>query len=441
MNRLDLTEQVLVLARGDCSSLALTQATLAAIARDNPRLGAYLHVDSEGACRAAAQSDARRATGQLLGPLDGLTLAVKDNIDVAGLPTTAGMATRRGRIAVQDAFVVQRLRAAGMVLLGKLNMHEAALGATTDNPHYGRCENPLRAGFTPGGSSGGSAAAVAANLCGLALGTDTMGSVRIPAAYCGVVGFKPTWGRVSTSGSVACCRALDHIGLLVRSCRDLTLVMPALAGYDADCADARDRVPLPALARPRFVAARDVEALGVAPCVAAAYRTALQALRARGEEIYEIDLAGYDFGRARRAGLLMTEADLLVEHAEDWRSQPQNFSPELARLLGWAAGQSAAALAAAWRTAAAAHVEAARWFRHGDVMLLPTVPQPAFAFGTPVPANQADLTALANMAGLPAMQAPLPAAAGELPAGLQCIAPAGADATLLALDLQGVCSA
>ncbi len=451
----DLTSQSQALARGDTSSLVLTRATLDAIVAANPRLGAYLYVDAEGASQAAAQSDARRAAGQLLSPLDGLSLAVKDNIDVAGMPTTAGMATRRGRIAAQDAFVVQQLRGAGMVVLGKLNMHEAALGATNDNPFFGRCENPLRAGHTPGGSSGGSAAAVAAGLCALALGTDTMGSVRIPAAYCGVVGFKPSWGRVSTRGTVACCPALDHIGALLRSRRDLSLVMPVLAAYDPACADARDVALASALARPRFVAASDVEALGVEPPVAAAYRQALQALRQRGETVVEIELAGYNFSRARRAGLFMVEADLLVEHAQDWREQPQNFSPELARMLVWAEKQSAAALAAALRTVAAAHVEAARWFAQGDVMLLPTAPQTAFAFDSPVPANQADLTALANMAGLPALQAPLPrplaheqnpadlAAAHEpsLPAGLQCIAPLGADATLLALNLEGICSA
>ncbi len=437
----DLTAQSAALARGDTGSAALTEATLAEIARRNPALNAYLHVDAEGARRAALESDARRAAGRTRGPLDGLGFALKDNIDAAGLPTTAGMATRQGRIALQDAFVVQRLRAAGMVLLGKLNMHEAALGATNDNPHYGRCEHPLRAGCTPGGSSGGSACAVAAGLCGLALGSDTMGSVRIPAAYCGVVGFKASWGRVSTGGSVACCWALDHIGPLLRSRRDLALVMPVLAAYDAACADARDIAMQPAVTRPRFVAAADVEALGVTAEVAAAYRQALAALRARGDEVTEIGLSGYDFGRARRAGLLAVEADLLVVHAEDWQRQPQHFSPELSRMLGWAQKQPASALAAALRTVAAAQVEVARWWQHGDVMLLPTAPQTAFAFDAAVPANQADLTAIANMTGLPALSAPLPHADGALPVGLQAIAPHGAEATLLALDLNGICTA
>lgn len=437
----DLTAQSQALARGDTTSTALTAQVLSLFAQRNPQLNAYLHVDAESALRAAARSDARRAAGATLGPLDGLTLAVKDNIDVAGMPTTAGMATRRGRIALADAFVVRRLREAGMVVLGKLNMHEAALGATNDNPHFGRCEHPQRAGFTPGGSSGGSACAVAAGLCALALGTDTMGSIRIPAAYCGVVGFKASWGLVSTAGTVACCHALDHVGPLLRSRRDLLLVMPALAAFDAHCADARDIVARPSVNRPRFVAASDVAALGATPAIVAAYEQALQALRARGDTVTLVDLSHHDFGRARRAGLLAAEADLLVEHAEDWRGQPQNFSPELARMLVWASKQGAAALAAALRTVAQAHAEAARWWLHGDVMLLPTAPQAAFAFGAAVPANQADFSAIANMAGLPALSAPLPVAAGDLPLGLQAIAPVGCEATLLALNLQGICTA
>ena len=432
----DLTTQSQALARGAIGSAALTEYLLTLVAQRNPQLNAFVHVDTDGARQAAAQSDVRRANGRSLGPLDGLTVAFKDNIDVAGLPTTVGMATRRGRIAAQDAFVVQRLRTAGMVVLGKLNMHEAALGATNDNPHYGRCENPLRAGFTPGGSSGGSAAAVAGGLCALAMGTDTMGSVRIPAAYCGVVGFKASWGRVSTRGTVACCHALDHVGPIVRSQRDLLLVMPALDAYDALCADARAFAPAVSPSRLTFVAASDIDRLGAKLEVCAAYRQALRALREQGETVIEIELAGYDFGRARRAGLLMVEADLLVEHADDWRTQPQNFSPELARLLRWAEQQSTAALAAAQRTVAAAHTEAARWFTHGSVMLLPTAPQQAFAFGEPVPANQADFTALGNMAGLPAMTLPLPVAPGELPIGLQCVAASGAEDILLHLDLR-----
>lgn len=435
----DATTQAAALARGEVTSLALTQAVLVRIGLAQPRLNAFLHVDEAGALQAARASDARRQAGAAAGPLDGLTLAVKDNIDVAGLPTTAGMATRRGRVARGDAFAVQRLRAAGMVVLGKLSMHEAALGATNDNPHYGRCEHPLRAGHTPGGSSGGSACAVAAALCALALGTDTMGSVRVPAAYCGVAGFKAGYGLVSTRGTVACGYTLDHVGPLARSRRDLRLVMPALMAFDAQCADARQALQHPAIERPRWLVAGDPAALGLQAEVAQAYGQALERLRARGEAVIPVDLAGYDFGRARRAGLLVVEADLLVEHREDWQGRRELFSPELARMLSWAERQGAAAYAAALRTVAAAHVEVQRWWSQGDVMLLPTAPQTAFAFGAPVPANQADLTSIANMAGVPAISVPLPVAEGAMPIGLQAIAPAGHEATLLNLPLQGIC--
>ena len=145
----DLSAQSHALSSGVCTSLELTHTLLKRIHARNPVLNAYLHIDDEGALRDAAKSDARRKHGKLLGPLDGLSLAVKDNIDVMAMPTTAGMATRRARMATRDSFVVRQLRQAGMLVMGKLNMHEAALGATNDNPHFGRCENPLRAGFTP----------------------------------------------------------------------------------------------------------------------------------------------------------------------------------------------------------------------------------------------------------------------------------------------------
>jgi aspartyl-tRNA(Asn)/glutamyl-tRNA(Gln) amidotransferase subunit A len=240
---------------------------------------------------------------------------------------------------------------------------------------------------------------------------------------------------------VACCWALDHIGPLVREATDLPAVMAVLAAPDPDGADAAPAAPQAPIERPRWIVAEDIGALGVEPEVATAYATAVAALRERGDTVSAIALAGHDVGRARRAGLLMSEADLLVQHADDWRAQPEAFSPELARMLRWAEGQGAAALAAAQRAMAATCTAAARWFAHGDVLLLPTAPQRAFAFGSPVPANQADFTAIANLGGLPALSRPLPVADGELPIGLQAIAPPGHETTLLQLPLQGVAAA
>ena len=219
-------------------AVAVTEAYLERIARINPRILAFTALDIDNARAAAAESAVRIARGEPR-PLEGVPFGIKANIDIEGLATTAGVAARRDDVATSDAAVVTRLRDAGAVILGHLNMHEAALGATTDNPAYGRTENPHRIGRTPGGSSGGSGAAVAAGLCAAALGTDTMGSVRIPAAYNGVYGLKPTHGLVPDDGLVFLARRLDSIGPLARSVADLAAVMAVLAPLDEAAAVTR----------------------------------------------------------------------------------------------------------------------------------------------------------------------------------------------------------
>lgn len=428
----DLAGQGAALAAGQRTSAQLTQQILERIERHNPALNCYLHVDAAGALAAAQAADLRRLAGKPLGPLDGLAIAVKDNIDVAGMPTTAGMATRRGRIAASDAFAVAQLRAAGAVILGKLNMHEGALGATNSNPHYGDCHNPHRPGYTPGGSSGGSACAVAAGLAGAALGSDTMGSVRIPASYCGVSGLKPSRGLVSTGGTVACSYRLDTIGPLARSARDLRLLMDVLARFDPGCADA---LAPGAVAQPASVllAPSDLDALGVDPVVAALFEQQLAVFEQLGFSVVKAPFGGHDFAAARRAGLLSCEADMLIEHAADRASQPGQFSPELRAMLDFAANKDLASLARANRVIDRAALRSHAWFAQAGMVVLPTTPQRAFAFGTPVPANQADLTSIANMAGLPALSLPMPVAPGTLPAGLQLVGPRGCDAALVQL--------
>ena len=186
------------LAAGRLSSAALTARYLHSIDRDNTRLGAFTFVAAEAARAAARESDARRAAGVPLGALDGIPVALKANIAVRGWPYTAGLRFRQQEIAAQDAFLVRRLRAAGAVLLGLTNMDEGALGAEGMNPWYLTTQNPLRAGYCAGGSSSGSAAAVAADLCAFAVGTDTIGSLRIPAAFCGCASIKPSFGFQAT---------------------------------------------------------------------------------------------------------------------------------------------------------------------------------------------------------------------------------------------------
>ncbi|MCH8333437.1 amidase, partial [Candidatus Sumerlaeota bacterium] len=207
------------------SAVEFTEAYLERIEKYNARLNAYLKVFTEEALAEAAKADKEIEEGTVRGPLHGVPIALKDIIDIAGHVTTAGGILLPDAPAEQDAEVTRRLRAAGAVLIGKLNLHEYAWGGTTDNPHYGRCYNPWKEGYSPGGSSGGSGAAVAADLCAAALGTDTLGSIRIPSSYCGTVGFKPTYGLVSTRGVYPLSWALDSVGPLARSVEDAAIVL------------------------------------------------------------------------------------------------------------------------------------------------------------------------------------------------------------------------
>lgn len=429
----DLTAQRDAIAQGDLDSQSLVGAYLDAIAAAQPRINAWIALDRDAALREAAASDAhRRAHGPR--PLEGVAIAIKDNLDVAGYRTTGGMATRReAPVAAHDAPAVARLRAAGAVILGKLNLHEAALGADNDNPHYGACHHPQRHGWTPGGSSGGSGAAVAAALCSAALGTDTMGSVRIPASYCGVYGLKPSWGAVSPRGGVVVSRRLDHVGPLARSARDLGLLLGLLAGHDAECAESRHIVFAPHGDGPRTIGVPDTAGIAIDEDVRRAFDLGLDRLRALGHRIVPLPAPDIEPGRLRRAGLLVCEAEMLVEHAADWGARRALFSPALAAMLAWAESKTACDYAAADRLLDAGAVTMQRWLAACDLVAWPTTPQRAFAFGSPIPANQADLTCLANMAGVPALSLPLPVADGELPVGMQLIGAVGAESNLIAL--------
>lgn len=431
--KLDATAQLKALASGRCTAVALAEAHLDAIESSQPTLNAYLAIDRERTLADARAADARRIAGTAR-PLEGLPVAIKDNLDAEGWRTTAGMATRRDRMpATQDSAAVARLRAAGAVIIGKLSLHEAALGADNDNPHFGRCHNPHRYGYTPGGSSGGSGAAVAANLCAAALGTDSMGSVRIPASYCGVFGLKPSYGLVSPRGSVVVSRRLDHVGPLARSARDLGLLLDVLAGFDPDCAESRRVVLEPPREFPLSIGVPDLASVDVADDVMRDFEAGLERLRALGHQVVPLPAPPIEPGRLRRAGLLVCEAEMLVEHAADWAARREDFSPALAGLLAWAESKTARDFAAADRLLDAGAVVVQRWLAACDAIAWPTTPQRAFAFGSPVPANQADLTCLANMAGVPALSLPLPVPEGELPISLQLIGAIGSERTLIAL--------
>jgi aspartyl-tRNA(Asn)/glutamyl-tRNA(Gln) amidotransferase subunit A len=370
------------------------------------------------------------------GPLSTLTLAVKDNVDVAGMPTTAGLAAFANRIATQDAPCVAGLRARGVTILGKVAMHEGALGATTDTPRL--CHNPLRPGFTPGGSSGGSGAAIAAGFADLAIGTDTMGSVRIPAAYCGVVGLKPTAGLVPRTGVVPLSLALDHVGMLARTPRLAAAGLeamvaehpadpasrPAPSGWralpeaPATLAGLRIGLPEPVLAAPMEQAAR------------AAWDQAAQRLRDCGAIVAPVATPGWAPTPTRRAGLLLIEAEAAALH-EALIDDPAAATPGFRAALDYGHRLNGVKLARALFALAEARAGILRALDACDAILMPTAPQRAFAHGTPAPHDQADFCAIANIAGLPALALPWPAEG--LPASIQLLGRAHAEASLVAI--------
>lgn len=424
---------------GEVTATAVTEAALAEIAARDGGIHAFISVDAPGARQAAADSDARRAAGQKRGPLDGVPVAVKDNIAVAGQPRTIGAAAFNDTISIADAPVVARLRDAGAVILGTLNMHEGALGATTDNHFWGRCDNPTAPGHTPGGSSGGSAAAIAAGFVPVTLGTDTMGSVRIPAAYCGLWGLKPTRGLIPVAGLAHLSWTLDTIGPLANSSEDLATMLAVLAGPDpadpqsfasAPNEDRATRLDAAVLATPDAAALTDC-----APEVLAAFDRAIAAATDAGARVVPLAL-DWDPGRLRRAGLLISEVEAAVELAETLKARPEGFSPAFRAALAYGANAPATRIADAYRALWDMAAQVHRAMDGMDAVLMPTAPQSAFAHGAPVPANQADFTALANVAGLPALALPCPVAEDARPISVQLMGRAFGEAGLLSLGAE-----
>ncbi|OYY90913.1 MAG: hypothetical protein B7Y45_05700 [Sphingomonas sp. 28-66-16] len=352
----------------------------------------------------------RHATGGT-GPLAGVTIGIKSNIAVKGLPWTGGMGTRRDIIADRDAAIVARLRAAGAVILGTLNMHEAALGATTDNFFYGRTHNPHRHGFTPGGSSGGSGAAVAAGLCDMALGTDTLGSIRIPAAYCGIWGLKPTFGAVSDDGLVHLGTAFDCIGPLARDLDMLARVWAVMAPGDASDAPFE-----------RLLTLADIEQVPIQPGVEAGYRRALGAIDLPTQTL----AVGDTLSAVRMAGLVDSVKELIGALGAA-RDGPL-VSDELKFVM-----TAVGALPPA--PAVIAHTRAALIAALGEdaVLVMPTAPQAAFPHGERAPVTQADFTSLASIAGLPALSLPAGVDGDGLPVSVQLVARPHSEARLIAL--------
>lgn len=376
------------------------------------------------ALKAFIDVDHTPATGD--GPLTGLRLGVKGNIAVRGLANTAGSEARRQAIAATDAPVVALLRQAGAEIVGTLNMHEGALGATTDNKAYGRCINPWRPNFSPGGSSGGSGAAIAAGLVDAALGTDTMGSIRLPASYCGVYGWKPSGLLVSQIGVVPLSTSLDQVGPLAKDPETLWAVAKVLGAP----------TPLASMQGLRFAVARD--RVAAAPLVQPMFSAACQRLRNVGAEVVEVDLAlGFSDIDIVLACLLICE----VEGAREWDSELANensgLTPEFRAMLLYGKNSPQARIDQSYETIALAKERLRACLgREGLAGIIsPTVSHVAFDQDVGPPVDQAYATMYANVGDLPAISAPMGLIDG-LPIGFHAMTAPGRED--IALGLAGV---
>jgi aspartyl-tRNA(Asn)/glutamyl-tRNA(Gln) amidotransferase subunit A len=416
-HRSSITELHGAFSRGDTTPSEVLRHYLARIEAYDPLLKTFVEIDRDGATSAAKISDAR-FKADTRRPLEGISIGIKANIGVKGLSLNAGMRAREGMTASEDADVVLRLRNAGAIVIGTLNMHEAALGATTDNPWFGRCINPHGEGRTPGGSSGGSAAAVAAGLCVAALGTDTLGSIRIPAAYTGVYGLKPTPGLVSARGVVPLSDRFDVIGPIARSMDDLSMLTNVL--FTPDLATA--------MRRSRYYQLADLGGVDCAPDC----NNALAAVVAELHDLAGLIVLPDVCSRIRTGAFVIATRDLASNLVALGEERCRLFSDELTALLDFAISRSEEDLAAD----KALVDETARVMRQeigsNGILILPTAPQTAFAQGDRAPNNQADFACLANIAGLPAISLPVGCDKNGMPVGIQLIGPPSGEAMLIA---------
>ena len=427
-----IVETTELLRKRELSPVELTKNCLAQIEKLNPTLNAFITVTAESALTQARTAEAEILRGHWRGPLHGIPLALKDLIDTAGIRTTAASALFKDRVPTDDAEVVRRLKEAGAVLLGKQNLHEFAYGGSSMISYYGEVHNPWDPARIAGGSSGGSAASVAAGLgCG-AIGTDTAGSVREPAALCGIVGLKPTYGRVSVHGAIPLSLSLDHIGPIARTVSDAAVMLQVIAGHDASdpnsaempipdyVAGLRDGVKQLRIGLPRKFFYVDLD-----PEIASAVEQAIGVLRTLGPDLSEIEI------EVPTDRTLQT-AEAYAYHAESASRSPELYQPETLRRIRRGEDISAAEVEQRRRELKHIRSEVHKIFEGVDVLVTPTTPVPAATINElkqdPELLRPHELLLLrntrpVNVWGLPAISVPCGFTTAGLPIGLQIIGP------------------
>ena len=440
--RTSILEAAESLRKRELSPVELTKNCLARIEKLNPTLNAFITVTTESALAAARQAEEEIQRGDWRGPLHGIPLALKDLIDTAGVRTTAASALFKDRIPTEDAEVVRRLKKAGAVLLGKQNLHEFAYGGSSVISHYGAVRNPWSPTHIAGGSSGGSAAAVSAGLCFGAIGTDTAGSVREPAALCGVVGLKPTYGRVSAHGVIPLSSSLDHVGPIARTVGDAAVILQAVAGYDPEDSNSVDMPAIDyvkatseglkplTIGVPRRFFFDDLD-----PEVASAAEQALSVLATKVREIREVELP-------IPTDRTLQSAESYAHHSEFASRAPELYQPETLRRIRTGESISAAEIDARRRELQQIRREIPAIFEEVDLLVTPTTPIPAPALAelqqNPDLLRPREILLLrntrpVNVWGLPAISIPCGFTNAGLPIGLQIIGPPWEEVKVLQL--------
>jgi aspartyl-tRNA(Asn)/glutamyl-tRNA(Gln) amidotransferase subunit A len=431
--KLSIGEAADLVRKKKVSPVQLTQACLSRIERLNPMLNAFITVTAESALAQAREAEAEVRRGRWRGALHGIPIGLKDMIDTAGVLTTAASGVFEHRVPDEDADVVRRLKAAGAVLIGKLNMHEFAVGATSGVSFFGPVRNPWAPAYMSGGSSGGSASAVAAGLCFAALGSDTGGSIREPSSYCGITGLKPTYGRVSTRGTIPFSWSLDHIGPMTRTVRAMAILLQAIAGHNPEDPTsapapvpnyvlALGRKPAPLrLGKPseRFWAMLDPE-------VEAAVNRALVMLSSVTAGIREIELPAYP-------NLPVLRSESYAYHVGFIGKTPELYQADTLASLKVGASVTAADYISGRREVDRLRLAVRRVFQDVDLLVTPTSPIPAGLIVYTQENNRLRNTAPFDVYGLPAISIPCGFTATGLPIGLQIVGPPWGETIVLQL--------